>query len=101
MEILKRIDNKSYKAFIEFCKFNGFSDEDIEKEFVKIFNIGFNVYRFGVSPFQKELPIVEEKPKKTTRKSKTVAPTIKEEPKNEQKTEEPQTTKKKVRIIKK
>ena len=97
------ISEKLYKEIEQYCIVNKI--EDIPKEVNNILQIGFNVIRFGMSPFQKPQiqeeciqNVIEEKfpPKKRGRKPKVIE-VEKEEKKEEVVVEQP---KKKVRIIK-
>lgn len=52
------INARLLKSIEDYCKFNGITD--IEKEVNNLLQIGFNVTRFGTSPFSSSIPIVEE-----------------------------------------
>ena len=52
------INAKLLKSIEDYCKFNGIID--IEKEVNNLLQIGFNVTRFGTSPFSSSIPIIEE-----------------------------------------
>ena len=96
------INDKLYKEIEQFCKLNNI--DDVEQEINTILQIGFNVIRFGVSPFQQTVNIPQEEevkeeakvPKKRGRKPKQTI--VEEKQEVDIKTEEPQ--KVKVRIIK-
>lgn len=45
------IKEKIFNEIKEYCKYNNI--DDVEKEINKILLIGFNVVRYGVSPFKK------------------------------------------------
>lgn len=68
------INNKLLKEIEEYCLYNNITD--IETEVNNILRIGFNVIRFGTSPFNKiQQDIIEEEkivdtPKKRGRKKK-------------------------------
>lgn len=87
------IDNKLYKEIEEYCNINNISD--VKKEINKILKIGFNVVKYGVSPFsfineKKLTEYVKENPLKEN-------DDIKEEPVIETVEKQP---KKKIRIVK-
>ena len=91
------IDEKLLKEIEQYCSSNDIAD--IEKEVNKILRIGFNVIRFGVSPFSKptSIEVKQEEPIKAPKKR--VKKEVVEIPTVEEKTEE-EKPKKKVRIIK-
>ena len=71
------ISNKLYKEIEQYCILNKI--EDIPKEINNILQVGFNVVRFGMSPFQrpKDQEVLEakegvESQKKRGRKPKVV-----------------------------
>ena len=102
------IDNKLYKEIEKYCKLNNI--EDVHQEINQILQIGFNIVRFGVSPFQRGVPSEQleqvekngtEVPPKKVRKAKI--PKKKDEDGTEVEKKENVITeipKKKVRIIK-
>lgn len=55
-----KINPKLLKSIEEYCKFNHI--EDIEKEINNILQTGFNIIRFGTSPFTSPPPIEEVTP---------------------------------------
>lgn len=99
------ISEKLYKEIERYCILNKI--EDIPNEINNILQVGFNVVRFGMSPFQKpqaqeEVKVMEEEkalPKKRGRKPKVIKEEIQnvEIDKTGVVSEQP---KKKVRIIK-
>lgn len=103
------INNKLLKEIEEYCKYNNIYD--IESEINKILMIGFNVVRFGVSPFkpydgnidnlnenEKNIKIIRSKKDKVEKGNIDVV--IVEEKKEDVKMIEEPIVKKKVRIIK-
>ena len=73
------IKEKLYNDILNYCKINNI--EDIDTEINNILQIGFNVVRFGMTPFNNVPIMVSESPKevvKRTRKKKEefVKPTI-------------------------
>ncbi|MBR6516970.1 MAG: hypothetical protein IKT40_09070 [Bacilli bacterium] len=73
------INNKLLKEIEEYCKFNNI--EDINSEINKILRIGFNVVRFGVSPFKRfEEPIEEVKEETKPIEIKTSENVVKKKP---------------------
>lgn len=54
---------KLEKEFIGFCELNNI--EDIQKEALNVFNTGFNVTRFGTTPFKNKESTVKPDTKKT------------------------------------
>lgn len=45
-----KINEKLYKDIVQYCEYNNISD--IDEEINKYIQIGFNVVRFGATPFQ-------------------------------------------------
>lgn len=73
------IKEKLYNDILNYCKINNI--DDIDAEINNILQIGFNVVRFGMTPFNNAPIMVSEPPKevvKKTRKKKEeiVKPTI-------------------------
>ena len=95
------IEEKILNDIKEYCSYNNI--DDIKTEVNRLLLIGFNVMRFGTSPFKKydENEIVKKEKKKTIKKEK-VTQVVEENIKDEDnKTEVPVVeVKKKVRIIK-
>ena len=95
------INNKLYNDIKSYCEINNIND--IESEVNNMLQIGFNIIRYGISPFPPKDTKVEEKPKKGRKpKPKIEEPIINNTiNKIEQITvEEPQNVIKKTRIIK-
>ena len=96
---IMEINNKLFQEIKEFCELNGISD--VEKEVHKMLTKGFNIEKYGTSPFQTVMPIfeekneiIEEKPKKKVGRPKKT-----EEIKEKEVAEEIK-PKRRVRIIK-
>lgn len=53
MEISKtfEIEEKLYKEFLDYCSLNEI--QNVDDEFIKMFIIGFNISKYGISPFKK------------------------------------------------
>lgn len=55
------INERLFAEFLQYCKLNGI--EDTDKEFIKIFTTGFNITKYGTSPFKKKeeavMPVIE------------------------------------------
>ena len=64
------INARLLKSIEDYCKFNGITD--IEKEVNNLLQIGFNVTRFGTSPFSSSIPIVEEVPSPKEEKEEVI-----------------------------
>lgn len=76
------IKEKLYNDILNYCKINNI--EDIDSEINNILQIGFNVVRFGMTPFNNAPIIVSEPPKEVVKrgrkkKEEIVKPTIVEE----------------------
>lgn len=75
-----KIPDNIYQEFEKYCELNEI--QDFEKEFCKIFVMGFNVLKYGTSPFKpkpqiennvlinKEPEVKKEEPKQVTEKPK-------------------------------
>lgn len=99
MELWKSfgIDDKLYAEFLQFCALNNIQDSN--KEFIRMFTVGFNIAKYGTSPFKTVEK--ETKPKRTKKEvSKSSETSNTEEIKEETVTEEIKKPKKQVRIIK-
>lgn len=83
------IDDKLFNEFIRFCEING--KEDINSEFINMFTVGFNIAKYGISPFKKKPVPVED----ITPPKENETETIETEVKKPAKKREP-----KVKIIK-
>jgi hypothetical protein len=76
------IKEKLYNDILNYCKINNI--EDIDTEINNILQIGFNVVRFGMTPFNNTPIIVSESSKEVVKrgrkkKEEIVKPTIVEE----------------------
>lgn len=76
------IKEKLYNDILNYCKINNI--EDIDSEINNILQIGFNVVRFGMTPFNNAQIIVSEPSKEVVKrgrkkKEEIVKPTIVEE----------------------
>lgn len=73
------IKEKLYNDILNYCKINNI--EDIDTEINNILQIGFNVVRFGMTPFNNAPRMVSEPPKEVVKRSRKkkeeiVKPTI-------------------------
>lgn len=73
------IKEKLYNDILNYCKINNI--EDIDTEINNILQIGFNVVRFGMTPFNNVPIMVSESPKEVVKRSRKkkeeiVKPTI-------------------------
>lgn len=84
------IPTKVMKEFETFCSCNGI--EDVEKEFLAVFTLGFNVRKYGVTPFKSLEPL------KT--KDTIAQPNITNKKNNTQEKQQEEKPKKRVKIIK-
>lgn len=92
------IEEKLLKELIEFCEFNGLSsEEDKCKEISRILRVGFNVTKFGDSPFKETKKVENEAPKKKIGRPRKNIEVVQEVKQQTETTEEPR---KKVKIIK-
>lgn len=102
------INKKLLSKLLEFCLFNGIQNEDeIDKEINRILQIGFNVVKYGNTPFteyhteDEGIKKVEEPPKRKVGRPRKIKEEEKievtEEPKQQVKVE----PKRKVKIVKK
>lgn len=78
------IDDKLFNEFVQFCEING--KEDINSEFIKMFMVGFNIAKYGISPFKKKpVPMEDMTPPKEEKievvKTEVNKPAKKREPK--------------------
>lgn len=55
------INDKLYNEIVQYCKINQI--DDIKNEINTILQIGFNVIRFGASPFQQTIAVPQEEDK--------------------------------------
>ena len=95
------INKKLLKDITQYCNLNEI--ENIEEEINKYIQIGFNVIRFGTSPFQEyQEEVVIKKQKTVKNKKEEVSSEKTEDIKEEilQESEEEIKPKKKIRIIK-
>lgn len=90
------IPEKLYKDIAKFCELNNF---DIQVKIEEFIIQGFNIARYGISPFQKQIePKVETKPKKEVKK--TVKIEEKEVVENNQENNKIEETPKRTRKVK-
>lgn len=101
MEI--NIPNKLHKEIKEFCDINSF---DLNSKIIEFLVQGFNIAKYGISPFKKQDVLIEEKPPEENKRTKKPKVVEKEEI-NQQKQENIQenievkpTRNRKVKIIK-
>lgn len=97
------IDKKLLEEIEEYCKYNEIGD--VEKEINKILRKGFNIIKFGVSPFRQDNEIQEEEKLKVVENVEDVTPKEKKvgrprKVEEKEKQELPTQTKRKIRIIK-
>ena len=85
-----KIDDKLLSEITEYCKYNDISD--IEKEVNKMLQKGFNIEKYGYSPFQNVVEFKEEIPLKQEK--------IKIEEEHVEELKKVEKPKRKVRIIK-
>lgn len=76
------IKEKLYNDILNYCKINNI--EDIDAEINNILQIGFNVIRFGMTPFNNMPIMVSEQPKEVVKrcrkkKEEVIKPTVIEE----------------------
>ena len=92
------IDSRLFNDFLQFCEANNVANPDAE--FIKMFSVGFNVSKYGTSPFkvkQEEKPPAKKPPKPSTPVVEP-QPTIVEQSEEKVEVKKPRT---KVKITKK
>ena len=96
MEISKNfnIEEKLYKEFLDYCLLNDIQDSN--KEFIRMFVTGFNISKYGISPFKNKPVVKDIKPEKEKEVIKTEEINEKPSLTNDDDTK----PKKRVRIIK-